>query len=108
MGSAIASFLDADLAAMLIFDVETLEIVSVNHAARALLSIDDDDISSLADLYAPEELDRLGSALVASPQGWADFGIWAMKASSESDFRRLRTWFGPSEHTQHRLLIAST
>ena len=92
---------------MLIFDAETLQIVTANDAARTLLNLEAGHDPSLADLYAPEELDRLGAALVAAPSGWADFGVWAMKARTEPDVRSIRTWFGPSERSQHRLLIAA-
>ena len=107
IGTAIASIIDADLAAMLIFDAETLQIVTANDAARTLLNLEAGHEPSLADLYAPEELDRLGAALVGAPSGWADFGVWAMKASTEREIRSVRTWFGPAERSQHRLLIAA-
>jgi hypothetical protein len=104
------SMLRADLAPMLVFDLETLEVVDANPSARSLLQFDDtvqNGTLSLADLFAQTELERLGATLVGLPSAWVEIGTWSMRGSTMASPQAVQTWCGPADTTERRLLVAT-
>lgn len=106
--SGLDSLVDADVAAIVVFDSETLEIVQASASAGYLLGLDPERQNlTIADLYAQNELERLGSALVDAQDGWVDLGSWAMLSAGNAEPVRCRNWHGPADGTKQRLLIAT-
>lgn len=102
------TLLEANVAIMLIFDIETLAITGASQSAAELLGLPRDRLAefSLADLHTQGELERLGAVLVETPVGWADVGTWEMRTARDS-ISRLRVWHGPTGRDTHRLLVAA-
>jgi hypothetical protein len=105
-GDPMESLLDADIAPMLVFDSETLEIAGSNRKAATVFELDGADGGfSLADLFTPSELDRLGRRLATEADEWADGDDWLMVTRTGKQIS-VHNWYAPNPRGRHRLLIS--
>lgn len=104
----VTSLLDANIAPMLVFDAETLDVLAINRAACGLLGLEQEDVEhrSFADMFAEHEVDRLGRTLSQESDEWADQGQWTMHTKAGAGLL-VHHWFGPTGRASQRLVIAS-
>ena len=104
--SPMESLLGADIAPMLVFDSETLEISATSRKAAKIFEFDlDEGGYSLADLFAPDELERLGRRLAVEPDDWANGDDWMMLTRTGKEIT-VHNWYAPNPKGRHRLLIS--
>jgi hypothetical protein len=105
--SAVDSLLQAELAPMLLFDSETLAVVQTNRRAREVFELQQDTPGySLADMFAPEELERLGERLARDVDEWHDGSDWQLVTRTGRRFTA-HNWYAPENVGGQRLFICS-
>jgi hypothetical protein len=105
--SAIDSLLQAELAPMLLFDSETLAVVRTNRRAHDVFELHQENPDySLADMFAPEELERLGERLAREVEEWHDGSDWLMVTRTGRRFTA-HNWYAPQNVGGQRLFICA-
>jgi hypothetical protein len=105
--SAVDSLLQAELAPMFLFDSETLAVMRTNRRAHDVFELHQENAGySLADMFAPEELERLGERLARDVDEWHDGSDWQMATSTGRRFTA-QNWFAPQNVGGQRLFICA-